>query len=299
MQRAVDIDPLKVFIGQLSFGATKWLIEQRLTEQGCDGIQDIFVVRKQNDRQLNRRICAFIMFETPEQALRLVQMSGSTWPELADVPVMIGHAKIAPGHAARLHSAGLRAGSAWATAPNASTAASSTLAPTPPSSAPPPHLLAAQRAPQASTAASSTPTAKPPSSAPPPHLLAGAQKAPPTPMASSTPAWRNAAPPPLVPPTPKVGWQASPTPAASTWSKYPSVAVHAPPDAEVPAPPAAEVPAPPVLPGDPDDAPVVYHPRPADELPALKSDWPLPQDARVGIIFIPPHHHHLLSPMHP
>ena len=85
--------PKKVCIGRLRWGCTKHALWERICNEGCAGVLDVHMVR-QGGYIPGKRIVAFVDCDTAENAFRLVNLHGSLWPEVAEVPVTIQFAQM-------------------------------------------------------------------------------------------------------------------------------------------------------------------------------------------------------------
>ena len=71
----------KVFIGKFAWNCTKLLLSQRLLAEGCSGVAEVHIVRK-GGWAPGKYCCAFVLFEDADQAAKMLEFNGSTWPEV-------------------------------------------------------------------------------------------------------------------------------------------------------------------------------------------------------------------------
>ena len=78
---AVAMDSRKVFIGKFAWSCTKQMLSQRLLAEGCSGVAEMHIVRK-GVWTPGKYCCAFVLFEDADQAAKMLEFSGSIWPEV-------------------------------------------------------------------------------------------------------------------------------------------------------------------------------------------------------------------------
>ena len=75
------MDSRKVYIGKFAWSCTKQMLIQRLLAEGCSGVAEVHIVRK-GGWAPGKYCCAFVLFEDADQAAKMLEFNGSTWPEV-------------------------------------------------------------------------------------------------------------------------------------------------------------------------------------------------------------------------